>query len=109
MKKLCLISLILISISAFSQNIRVQEQNFDFSVSSNVNSLSIEIPYADEAYVNGRLKKFLKSWGKHKESKGEHSALMVEMKELGKIPFNVYAKVILLRNENTSVYTLFGL
>jgi hypothetical protein len=109
MKKLCLISFILISISAFSQNIRVQEQNFDFSVSSNVNSLSIEIPYADEAYVNSRLKKLLKSWGKHKESKGEHSSLMVEMKELGKIPFNVYAKVTLLRNENTSVHFGFDL
>ena len=109
MKKLCLISFILISISAFSQNVRVQEQNFDFSAFSNVNSLSIEIPYADESYVNGRLKKLLKSWGKHKESKGEHSSLMVEMKEMGKIPFNVYAKVTVLRNENMSVHFGFDL
>ena len=109
MKKLCLISFILISISAFSQNILVQEQNFDFSVSSNVNSLSVEIPYADEPYVNGRLKKLLKSWGKHKESKGEHSSLMVEMKEMGKIPFNVYARVTLLKNENISVHFGFDL
>jgi len=109
MKNLFFVAIILISIPAFSQNIRVQEQNFDFSVSSNVNSLSVEIPYADEPYVNGRLKKLLKSWGKHKESKGEHSSLMVEMKEMGKIPFNVYARVTLLKNENISVHFGFDL
>jgi len=109
MKNLCFILFIFISFSTLSQNIRVQEQSFDFSVSSNVNSLSVEIPYADEGYVNGRLKKLLKSWGKHKESKGEHSSLMVEMKDMGEIPFNVYARVNLLKNENTSVHFGFDL
>lgn len=109
MKNLCLISILIVSISAFTQNIRVQEQNFDFSVSSNVNSLSVEIPYADLSYVNVRLKKLLKSWGKYKDNKGEHSSLMVEMKDLGKIPFNVYAKASVLKSENTIVYFGFDL
>jgi predicted ribosome quality control (RQC) complex YloA/Tae2 family protein len=87
----------------------MQEENFDFSISSNVNALSIEIPYADENYVNGRVKRLLKGWGKHKESKGEHSALAVEMKDMGKIPFSVYVRVVVLKNNNTSVYFGFDL
>ena len=71
---------------------RAQEKNYNFSEASNVNSIVVEIPYANNDFVNGRLKKLLKGWGKHKESKGEHSSLMVEMKDMGKMPFNVYAR-----------------
>ena len=45
MKLLFLISFAFIYFSSFSQKARVQEENFSFSVSSNANSFSVEIPY----------------------------------------------------------------
>lgn len=107
MKLLILITLFFISLSSFSQNSRVQEENFNFSVSSNANSLSVEVPYAQNGFVESRLKKLLKGWGKYKESKGEHSSLMVEMKDMGKIPFNVYARLTEGNNEIISIH--FGI
>ena len=68
---------------------RAQEKNYNFSEASNVNSIVVEIPYANNDFVNSRLKKLLKGWGKHKESKGEHSSLMVEMKDMGKIELHL--------------------
>ena len=109
MKQLILISLLFISFLSFSQMARVQEENFSFSVSSNANSLSVEIPYAQKDFVDSRLKKLLKAWGKHKESKGEHSSLMVEMKDMGKMPFNVYARLTEGNNEIISVHFGFDL
>ena len=109
MKLLFLISFAFIYFSSFSQKARVQEENFSFSVSSNANSFSVEIPYAQKSFVESRLKKLLKGWGKHKESKGEHSALMVEMKDMGKIPFNVYARLTEGNNEIISVHFGFDL
>ena len=109
MKLLILISLVFISFSSFSQKARVQEENFSFSVSANANSFSVEIPYAKKSFIESRLKKLLKGWGKHKESKGEHSSLMVEMKDMGKMPFNVYAKLTEGNNEIISVHFGFDL
>jgi len=109
MKLLILISLVFISFSSFSQNTRVQEENFSFLVSSNANSLSVEIPYAQNGFVESRLKKLLKGWGKHKESKGEHSALMVEMKDMGNMPFNVYARLTEGNNEIIIIHFGFDL
>lgn len=109
MKLILSLSLIIFTFCVYSQNMKIQEENFNFSSVSNVNSLSVEIPYAEQDFVEGRLKKLLKNWGKHKESKGEHSSLMVEMKSMGKIPFNVYAKSSLGNNENTRVYFGFDL
>ena len=86
---------------------RAQEKNYNFSEASNVNSIVVEIPYANNDFVNGRLKKLLKGWGKHKESKGEHSSLMVEMKDMGKMPFNVYVRLNEGNNEIISVH--FGI
>ena len=109
MKLLIHISLVFISFSFFSQQARIHEENFSFSVSSNANSLSVEIPYAQKDFVESKLKKLLKGWGKHKESKGEHSSLMVEMKDMGKMPFNVYAKLTEGNNEIISVHFGFDL
>ena len=109
MKILCLISLLILSFFSSSQNIKIQEENFTFSTSSNVNTLTVEISYATEAFIDARLKKLLKSWGKHKESKGEHTSLMVEIKDMGKMPFNVYARLTKLNNENTRVNFGFDL
>lgn len=109
MKILCLISLLLFSFYSSSQNIKIQEENFTFSTASNVNTLTVEISYAPEAFIDARLKKLLKSWGKHKESKGEHTSLMVEIKDMGKMPFNVYARLTKLNNENTRINFGFDL
>lgn len=109
MKLLILISLVFISFSSFSQMAKVQEENFSFSVSSNANSFYVEIPYAEKSFIESRLKKLLKGWGKHKESKGEHSSLMVEMKDMGKMPFNVYARLTEGNNEIISVHFGFDL
>ena len=104
MKSLFIISFAFICFSSMAQNMRGQEKHFNFSVASNVNSLVVEVPYANKNFVEGRLKKLLKGWGKHKESKGEHSALMVEMKDMGKMPFNVYAQLTEGNNEIISVH-----
>lgn len=107
MRTLFIISIVFICFSSFGQQMRAQEKNYNFSEASNVNSIVVEIPYANIDFVNGRLKKLLKGWGKHKESKGEHSSLMVEMKDMGKMPFNVYARLNELNNEIISIH--FGI
>jgi len=109
MKLLILISFAIICYSSHGQKAVVQEENFNFSASSNVNSLSVEIPYAQKDFVDSRLKKLLKGWGKHKESKGEHSSLMVEIKDMGKMPFNVFARLTEGNNEIISVHFGFDL
>ena len=109
MKSLLFLTIIFLSNFSFSQKISLQEENINFLSVSNVNSILVEIPYANPDFIDVRIKKLLKSWGKHKESKGEHSSLMVEMKEMGKMPFNVYAKASLGNNENTRVNFGFDL
>jgi translation initiation factor 2B subunit (eIF-2B alpha/beta/delta family) len=106
MKSLCLIFSLFISITFLAQSIKVKEKNADFSAAQNVNALNVDIPYASQDYVDGKLKKFFKGLGKHKESKNEHSALMVELKEMGKIPFNAYAYA--LSSNNDIVTVTFG-
>ncbi|MFY7944496.1 MAG: hypothetical protein ACOVNZ_07925, partial [Crocinitomicaceae bacterium] len=75
----------------FAQLMRVKEGNMSTSKGSQ-NSLSIEIPFVDEAFFQDELKSFLKDWGKCKENKGEYSVLLGEWKEYGKKTFDVYAK-----------------
>ena len=106
MKSLCLIFSLFISITFVAQTIKVKEKNADFSAAQNVNALNVDIPYASQDYVSGKLKKFFKGLGKYKESKNEHSALMIELKELGKIPFNAYGYA--LSSNNDIVTVTFG-
>lgn len=91
MKTLFILLFLMFSVSVSAQTIKVKENKADFSVAQNVNALLVDIPYAPYDYVDGKLKKFFKGIGKHKQSKNEHSALMVELKEMGDIPFNAYA------------------
>jgi len=109
MKTLSFILMIFISFSLKSQSIRVQEESFDFLNAPNSNSLTVEIPYANQDFVDAKIKRLFKGWGKHKESKGEHSSMLVEMKSMGKIPFNAYAKTIKGSNDNVKVYFGFDL
>ena len=109
MKTLCLILSLFISITLVAQTIKVKEKNADFSVAQNVNTLNVDIPYAPQDYVDGKLKKFFKGLGKHKESKNEHSALMVELKEMGKIPFNAYGYAFSSNNDVVTVTFGFDL
>ena len=69
MKLLILISFAIICYSSHGQKAVVHEENFNFSASSNVNSLSVEIPYAQKDFVDSRLKKLLKGWGSIKRAK----------------------------------------
>ena len=97
------------SVSVSAQTIKVKENKADFSVAQNVNALLVDIPYAPYDYVDGKLKKFFKGIGKHKQSKNEHSALMVELKEMGDIPFNAYAYGLTDKDESVSVVFGFDL
>ena len=58
MKSLCLIFSLFISITLVAQTIKVKEKNADFSAAQNVNALNVDIPYASQDYVDGKLKKF---------------------------------------------------
>jgi len=109
MKTLSLILIIFVSFSFKCQSIRVQEESFDFLNAPNSNSLTVEIPYAQQNFVDAKIKRLFKGWGKHKESKGEHSSMLVEMKSMGKIPFNAYAKAVIGSNETIKVYFGFDL
>ena len=86
----------------FAQLMRVKEGNMSTSKGSQ-NSLSIEIPFVDEAFFQDELKSFLKDWGKFKENKGEYSVLLGEWKENGKKTFDVYAKYELKKDAPVGV------
>jgi molecular chaperone DnaK (HSP70) len=92
-----------------AQSIKVKESNSDFSVAQNVNSLVVEIPYVSQDFVEGKIKKLFKGFGKHKESKKEHVAMMVELKDFGKMPFNAYGVSSVSNNEIVSVRFGFDL
>ena len=109
MKPLYLILFLFCSIDSMSQSIKVKESKSDFSVAQNVNALVVEIPYVSQDFVEGKIKKLFKGLGKHKESKKEHIALMVELKDLGKIPFNAYAVSSLSSDDDVSVRFGFDL
>ena len=109
MKPLYLILFLFCSIDSMSQSIKVKESKSDFSVAQNVNALVVEIPYVSQDFVEVKIKKLFKGLGKHKESKKEHIALMVELKDLGKIPFNAYAVSSLSSDDAVSVRFGFDL
>ena len=109
MKSLCIILFLFMAPVVIAQSIKVKEQNADFSVAQNVNALVVEIPYVSQDFIDSKVKKLFKGFGKHKESKKEHSALMVELKEMGKMPFNAYAKTQLTNKEEVSVSFGFDL
>jgi molecular chaperone DnaK (HSP70) len=92
-----------------AQSIKVKESNSDFSVAQNVNSLVVEIPYVSQDFVEGKIKKLFKGFGKHKESKKEHVAMMVELKDFGKMPFNAYGVSSVSNNDIVSVRFGFDL
>tara|TARA_B100000902_G_scaffold397200_1_gene460272 strand:+ start:1201 stop:1797 length:597 start_codon:yes stop_codon:yes gene_type:complete len=87
----------------------VKESNSDFSAAQNVNALIVEIPYVSQDFVEGRVKKLFKGLGKYKESKKEHVAMMAELKDFGKLPFNAYAKSYITKNELVTVHFGFDL
>ena len=99
---------ILISGIAFCQSMRVKEGNMSTSKGSQ-NSLSIEVPFVDEAFFQDELKSFLKDWGKCKESKGEYFVLLGEWKDYGKKTFDVYARYEAKKEAPVSVSFAFDL
>jgi len=109
MKSLYPILFLFLSVNCLAQSVKVKESNSDFSVAQNVNALVVEIPYVSQDFVEGKIKKLFKDLGKHKESKKEHVALMVELKDFGKMPFNAYAVSSLSSNEIVSVRFGFDL
>ncbi len=104
MKILSFIVVFLLSYSGIAQSFRVHEEQFDFMNAQNANALTLDIPYANADFVGEKVKKLFKGWGKHKESKGEHSALMAELKAFGKMPFTGYARLITGSDEVVKVY-----
>lgn len=109
MKSLYLVLFLFFSIDSMAQSIKVKESNSDFSVAQNVNSLVVEIPYVSQDFVEGKIKKLFKGFGKHKESKKEHVAMMVELKDFGKMPFNAYGVSSVSNNDIVSVRFGFDL
>ena len=109
MKSLYLLLFLFFSIDSMAQSIKVKESNSDFSIAQNVNALVVEIPYVSQDFVEGKIKKLFKGFGKHKESKKEHVALMVELKDFGKMPFNAYGVSSVSNNDMVSVRFGFDL
>ena len=109
MKSLYLILFLFLSIGCMAQSIKVKESNSDFSAAQNVNALVVEIPYVSQDFIEGKIKKLFKGLGKHKESKKEHVAMMVDLKDFGKMPFNAYAVSSISKNELISVRFCFDL
>ncbi len=109
MKPIYLIVFLLFSVNCIAQELRVKESNSDFSAAQNVNALIVEIPYVSQDFVEGRVKKLFKGLGKYKESKKEHVAMMAELKDFGKLPFNAYAKSYITKNELVTVHFGFDL
>ena len=109
MKSIYLILCLFLSIGCMAQSIQVKETNSDFSAAQNVNALVVEIPYVSQDFIEGKIKKLFKGLGKHKESKKEHIAMMVELKDFGKMPFNAYAVSSISNNELISVRFGFDL
>ena len=109
MKSIYLILCLFLSIDCMAQSIKVKESNYDFSTAQNVNALVVEIPYVSQDFIEGKIKKLFKGLGKHKESKKEHIAMMVELKDFGKMPFNAYAVSSISNNELISVRFGFDL
>ncbi len=109
MKSLCIILFLFMGPVLMAQSIKVKEQNADFSVAQNVNALVVEIPYVSQDFIDSKVKKLFKGLGKHKQSKKEHSALMVELKDMGKMPFNAYAITQVTNKEEVSVSFGFDL
>ena len=109
MKSLYLLLFLFFSIDSMAQSIKVKESNSDFSIAQNVNALVVEIPYVSQDFMEGKIKKLFKGFGKHKESKKEHVALMVELKDFGKMPFNAYGVSSVSNNDMVSVRFGFDL
>ena len=109
MKSLYPILFLFLSVNCLAQSVKVKESNSDFSVAQNVNALVVEIPFVSQDFVEGKIKKLFKGLGKHKESKKEHVALMVELKDFGKMPFNAYAVSSMSSNEIVSIRFGFDL
>ena len=109
MKSLYPVLFLFLSVNCLAQSIKVKESNSDFSVAQNVNSLGVEIPYDSQDLVEGKIKKLFKVFGKHKESKKEHGAMMVELKDFGKMPFNAYGVSSVSNNDIVSVRFGFDL
>ncbi len=103
MKKTIALFLLFLTSFTFSQSINVEEISFSFSNGKH-NSLSVSVPYAQIGFIMKNLKGELKDWkGKYKESKGEHSLLMSDDKEMGDKPFDVYAKVVELNKNKFNI------
>ena len=109
MKSVCTILFLFLSVNCLTQPVKVKESNSDFSVAQNVNALVVEIPYVSQDFVEGKIKKLFKGLGQHKESKKEHVALMVELKDFGNMHFNAYAVSSVSSNEVISVRFGFDL
>ena len=109
MKTLYLILFLFFSINSLAQSIKVKESNSDFSTAQNVNALVVEIPYVSQDFIEGKIKKLFKGFGKHKVSKKEHVAMMVQLKDFGKMPFNAYAVSSLSNDQLVSVRFGFDL
>jgi chromosome segregation ATPase len=97
MKVLSLTILFLTPFIIFCQKISVSDGNTDFAIgiSGSKPSLQVSIPFGDFDVVEKMLKKELKDFnGKLDDKKNEYFVSLGEIKELGKKPFDIYAKII---------------
>lgn len=103
MKFILLATTTLLAITTFSQEVKTDEKNVDFSNGKH-NAIIITIPYGKKDIVEKELKSELKSWdGKYNNSKGEMTTAGSSFKAMGDKPFDSYAKVIMDNDEEVQV------
>ncbi|MGJ8660724.1 MAG: hypothetical protein ACSHXL_01675 [Bacteroidota bacterium] len=94
MRNLFILFIGLISFSAFSQTVKVEESSESFR-GGRFNAMVITIPHADVKTLEKELKNEMKSWdGKYNSSKGEMTTTQGTIKALGDRPFDAIAKII---------------
>ncbi|MBU3659797.1 MAG: hypothetical protein FGM14_08015 [Flavobacteriales bacterium] len=93
MKSILFLVSVLMSMSVWSQQVSLIQENQTFTV-GNKNAYVLSIPYASKIQIEEELKKYLKDFGKAKSSKGEYTVLLGKDKSISDKAFDIYARVM---------------
>ena len=105
-KTFFLLFALICSVISFSQEVVISESDYTFSL-GNKSAIMVSIPFATKEQVEDALKSFMKDWGKHKSSKGEHTVIQGSSKAMGDKLFDAYAVITESKGEQFSVH--FGI
>ena len=101
-KTLLLLFALISSVISFSQEVVISESDYTFSL-GNKSAIMVSIPFATKEQVEDALKSFMKDWGKHKSSKGEHTVIQGSSKAMGDKLFDAYAVITESKGEQFSI------